>query len=36
MGRRFHFFISGVNQQNEGAGRVQDFLVWPQGWKDSP
>ena len=36
MGRRFHLFISGVNQRNVGAGCVQDFLVWPQGWKDSP
>ena len=33
---RFHFFVFGVNQGNEGAGWVQDFLAWPQGWKDSP
>ena len=32
----FHIFVSDVNQGNEGAGWVQDFLVWPQGWKDSP
>ena len=32
----FHLFVSDVNQRNEGAGYVQDFLVWLQGWKDSP
>ena len=29
-------FVSDVNQGNEGLGWVQDFLVWLQGWKDSP
>ena len=33
---KFYLFISDVNQQNEGAGCVQDILAWPQGWKDSP
>ena len=33
---RFHLFVSDVNQQNEGAGCVQDILAWLQGWKDSP
>ena len=35
VGPRFHLFVS-VNQQNEGGGCVQDFLAWPQEWKDSP
>ena len=30
-----YLFVS-VNQRNEGAGCVQDFLAWLQGWKDSP
>ena len=29
-------FFSDVNQRNEGAGSVQDFLAWLQGWKDCP
>ena len=33
---RFHLFVSDVNLGNEGVEWVQDFLVWPQGWKDSP
>ena len=34
---RFHLFVSAVDQQwKEGAGEVQDYLAWPQGWKDSP
>ena len=33
---RFHLFVSDVNQQNEGAGCVQDIFAWPQEWKDSP
>ena len=36
MSPRFHLFVSDVNQGNRGVGRVQDFLAWPQGWKDSP
>ena len=36
VGPRFHLFFSNVNQRNEGAGCVQDFLALPQGWKDSP
>ena len=31
---RFHLFVSDVNQPNEGAGWLQDYLVRPQGWKD--
>ena len=33
---RFHLFVSDVNQQNEGAGCVQDIFAWSQEWKDSP
>ena len=34
---RFHLFDSDVDQQwNEGVGEVQDYLAWPEGWKDSP
>ena len=36
MSPRFHLFVSDVNQGNRGVGRVQDFLAWPQRWKDSP
>ena len=36
VGPRFHLFVSGVNKQNKEAGYVQDFLAWPQEWKDSP
>ena len=36
MSPKFHLFVSDVNQGNEGVGWVQDFLAWPQGWKDSP
>ena len=32
---RFHLFAYDANQQNEGAGCVQDICVWSQGWKDS-
>ena len=32
---KIHLFISDVNKGNEGVGWVQDFLAWPQGWKDS-
>ena len=28
---RFHLFVSDVNQGNERAEWVQDFLAWPQG-----
>ena len=31
MSPRIHSFISGDNQWNERAGRVQDFLVLPLG-----
>ena len=27
---RFHVFVSGVNQQNEEAGCLQDILAWLQ------
>ena len=34
---RFHILVFDVDQpRNEGAGWVQDYSVWPQGWKDSP
>ena len=33
---RFHLFVSDVDQQNKGAGWVQDYLAWPERWKDSP
>ena len=33
---RFHLFVSDGNQRNERVGWVQDILVSPQGWKDSP
>ena len=33
---RFLLFLSDVNQGKGGAGWVQAFLPWPQGWKDSP
>ena len=33
---RYHLLVSDVDQRNEGAGWVQDYLAWPQGWKDSP
>ena len=33
---RFYHFVSVVNQENKEAEWVQDFLAWPQGWKDSP
>ena len=36
MRPRFHLFVSDVDQRNEGAGWVQEYLVWPEGWKDSP
>ena len=36
MSSRLYLFVSDVNQQNEGAGCVQDILVWPQRWKESP
>ena len=32
---RFHLFVSGVNERNEGARCVQEILAWQQGWKDS-
>ena len=32
---RFHLFVSDVDQWNEGAGWVQDYLVWLERWKDS-
>ena len=35
MSSKFHLFVYDVNQGNEGVGWVQDFLAWPQGWKDS-
>ena len=31
MSPRIHCFVSGDNQWNERAGRVQDFLVIPLG-----
>ena len=33
---RFRLFIFDVNRGNKKAGRVQDFLVWPKGWKNIP
>ena len=33
---RMHPFDSDVNQQNEGAGCVQNILAWPQELKYSP
>ena len=36
MSPRFHLCVSYVNKGNDGARWVQDFLAWPQGWKDSP
>ena len=30
------FPFSDVSKVNEGSGRVQDFLAWLQGWRDSP
>ena len=36
MSPRLHLFVFDVKQRNEGAGSVQDILVRPQGWKDSP
>ena len=36
MSPRFHLFLSDVNQGYKGLGWVQDFLAWPQRWKDSP
>ena len=36
MRPRFHLFVSNANQQNEGAGCVQDIFAWPQGQKVSP
>ena len=33
---RFHLFVSDVDQQNEGAGWVQDYFAWPERQKDSP
>ena len=35
MSPRFHLFVCDVNQGNEGVEWIQDFLVWPHGWKDS-
>ena len=35
-GLKLHLFVSDVNQENEDAGLVQDFLTWPQGLKDFP
>ena len=32
---RFHLLVSDVNQGEEKVGWNQDFLVWPQEWKDS-
>ena len=31
---RFHLLVFDMNQENEEAGGVQDFLMWPQGWND--
>ena len=36
MSPRFHLFVSGTYQRNEGEGCVQDILALPQGLKDSP
>ena len=33
MNIRFYLFVSGVNQENEEARRVQYFLVLPQGFE---
>ena len=33
---RFYHMVSDVNQAKGKAGCIQDFLVWPQEWKDSP
>ena len=35
MSLRFHLFVFDVNQGNEETKWIQDFLVLPQGWKDS-
>ena len=36
MSPRFHLFVSDVNQGNKRVVWVQDFLAWPQGWKNCP
>ena len=36
MAPRFNIFVSDVVQQNAGVGWVQDYLAWPERWKDSP
>ena len=36
MSPRFHLFVSDVNQGKIQTGWVKDFLVWPQGWIESP
>ena len=36
MAPKFHLFVSDVDQRNKGAGWVQDYLAWPERWKDSP
>ena len=33
---RFHLFVSDVNPGNKDARWAQNFLVWPQGWRDYP
>ena len=34
---RFHLFVSDVDQQwNKGGRETQDYLAWPDEWKDSP
>ena len=33
---RFDLFVSDVDQRNEEAGWVKDYLAWPEKWKDSP
>ena len=36
MSVRLHAFVFNVNQRNDGARWVLDFLAWLQGWKNSP
>ena len=32
---RLHAFVFNVNQRNDGARWVLDFLAWLQGWENS-
>ena len=33
---RYYLFFSGVDQENEEVGGIQDFLVLPQGFETFP